>query len=100
MTLRTYRSTLSKRLGAAICRLRTAKRWTVAKLAQRAGISTTYLRQLEYGDNVPTLTIVVELAEVLGVTPAELVRQATEDAVPSADTCSSPPSSSSSPESS
>lgn len=96
MTHRTYRTTLSKRLGAAIYRLRRAKGWTRTKLAQRAGISITYVRQLEHGDNVPTLTIVVELAEVLGVTPAELVRRATEDAIPSPQTCLSPPSSSSS----
>jgi transcriptional regulator with XRE-family HTH domain len=83
MTHLTYQSKLSKRLGAAVFRLRNVKGWTRTKLAQRAGISVTYVRQIEQGDNVPTLTIIVELAEVLGVTPAELVREATEDAVPS-----------------
>lgn len=47
-------------------------------LARRAGISDTYVRLLELGDNVPTLTVLVELAAVLGVSPADLVREVTE----------------------
>ncbi len=59
-------------------RLRQAKGWDRSTLARRTGISDTYMRLIEYGDNVPTLSVIVELAAVLGVTPAELVRQATE----------------------
>jgi transcriptional regulator with XRE-family HTH domain len=59
-------------------RLRKAKGWDRWTLARRAGISDTYMRLIEYGDNVPTLSVIVELAAVLGVTPAELVRQGTE----------------------
>jgi transcriptional regulator with XRE-family HTH domain len=78
MTLRTHRSKIGKRLGAVIVRLRKAKGWTRVTLARRAGISDTYVRLLELGDNVPTLTVLIELASVLGVTPAELVREVTE----------------------
>jgi transcriptional regulator with XRE-family HTH domain len=78
MTLRTHRSKLGRRLGAVIVRLRQAKGWSRATLARRAGISDTYVRLLELGDNVPTLTVLVELAAVLGVSPAELVREVTE----------------------
>ncbi len=82
MTLRTHRSKIGKRLGAVIVRLRQAKGWTRPTLARRAGISDTYIRLLEYGDNVPTLTVLVELAAVLGVSPAELVREVTEPDAP------------------
>jgi transcriptional regulator with XRE-family HTH domain len=82
MTLRTHRSKIGSRLGAALIRLRKAKGWTRVALARRAGISDTYIRLLELGDNVPTLTVLVELATVLGVTPAELVREVTEPDTP------------------
>lgn len=78
MTQRSYRSHTGRRLGAIIFRLRKAKGWTRATLARRTGISDTYVRLLELGDNVPTLTVLIELASVLGVTPAELVREVTE----------------------
>ncbi len=52
MTLRTHRSKIGKRLGAVIVRLRQAKGWTRSTLARHAGISDTYIRLLEYGDNV------------------------------------------------
>jgi transcriptional regulator with XRE-family HTH domain len=78
MTLIRARRTLGQRLGIAIARLRAAKEWSRATLARRADMSETYIRRIERGVQVPTLTIVVELADVLGVTPAELVRQATE----------------------
>ncbi len=82
MTLRNQRSKIGRRLGAVIVRLRQAKGWTRPTLARRAGISDTYVRLLEYGDNVPTLTVLIELASVLGVTPAELVREVTEPDTP------------------
>ncbi|HYK05849.1 MAG TPA: helix-turn-helix transcriptional regulator [Thermoanaerobaculia bacterium] len=82
MTLRTHRSKIGRRLGAIIVRLRQAKGWTRATLARRAGISDTYIRLLELGDNVPTITVLVELASVLGVSPADLVREVTEPEPP------------------
>jgi transcriptional regulator with XRE-family HTH domain len=78
MTQKRARRTLGQRLGIAIARLRAAKEWSRPTLARRADLSETYLRRIEHGVQVPTLTILVELANVLGVTPAELVRQATE----------------------
>ena len=78
MTIRRHRDFLATRLGHAIHRLRRAKGWTRTKLAQRSGISVTYVRQLEEGANVPTITIFVELAEVLGVSAADLMQEVTE----------------------
>ena len=80
MTQRIYRPTLGTRFGSVITRLRTAKGWSRPSLARRADLSETYVRLIEHGQSVPTLTVIVNLAEVLGVTPAELVRAATEPA--------------------
>jgi transcriptional regulator with XRE-family HTH domain len=79
MTERRYRSKLGLRLGSIILRLRQRKHWTRYDLARRAGISENYVRVMEQGYNVPTLQIIVALAEVLGTTPAEMVREATEE---------------------
>ena len=82
MTERRYRSKLGLRLGSIILRLRERKRWTRYDLARRAGISENYVRVMEQGFNVPTLQIIVALADVLDTTPAEMVREATEVVTP------------------
>jgi transcriptional regulator with XRE-family HTH domain len=79
MTERPRRSKLGLRLGSIILRLRQRKRWTRYDLARRAGISENYVRVMEQGLNVPTLEIIVALADVLDTTPAEMVREATEE---------------------
>lgn len=72
------RRTLAIRLGIAIARLRTARGWSRPDLARRAALDDTYIRLVEHGQDVPTLTVLVELAQVLGTTPADLVREVTE----------------------
>jgi transcriptional regulator with XRE-family HTH domain len=54
-------------LGVEIARARRARRWTVAELAERAGISVITLRNAERG--VPTVAIgtMFELATLLGI---------------------------------
>ena len=69
---------IARRFGAAVRRRRLQRGLTLKVAARRAGISTTYLGFIEHGQNVPTLNVVVELAAVLGVEPAELVREVTE----------------------
>lgn len=56
-------------------RLRLARGWTRKKLAQRAGITPQYLAIVEQGGNVPSLTTVLELIEVLGADIAEVMRE-------------------------
>ena len=65
----------ARRLGAIIARLRMQRGWTIARLARRAGMHATYLGLVEKGENLPSLTMLFELAEVLGVEAAEIVRQ-------------------------
>jgi len=59
--------------GATVRRLRLAKEWTQEDLADAAGLTSTYVGQVERGDKVPSLTVVLKLARGLGVAPQELL---------------------------
>jgi len=65
----------AERFGAAIRRLRDERGWTQDELASRAGMNASYLGFVERGENVPTLTVILLLAETLGVDAGDLVRQ-------------------------
>ena len=66
------------RFGAIINRLRLERGWTIAKLAQRSGMSAPYLGILEKGGNIPSLTTILELSDVFGVDPGDVVREVFE----------------------
>jgi transcriptional regulator with XRE-family HTH domain len=59
--------------GASVRRVRNEYDWTQEDLADRAGLTTTYVGQVERGDKVPSLTVVLKLAHALQVLPAELL---------------------------
>jgi transcriptional regulator with XRE-family HTH domain len=61
--------------GAVVRELREARGWTQEQLAERANMNASYLGFVERGDNVPTLTIIIQIAEGLAVEPAELLRE-------------------------
>ena len=63
-------------LGAIVERLRVARGWTRKKLLQRAGLTPQYVAIVEQGGNVPSLTTVLELIEVLRGDVAEVMREA------------------------
>jgi len=63
------------RFGAVIRRIRKARRWTIVKLAQRAGMNSNYLGVLEQGGNDTSLTTIVELCDVLGADIGEVMRE-------------------------
>lgn len=63
------------RFGAIVERLRLARGWTRQKLAQRAALTPQYVAIVEQGGNVPSLTTVLELIEVLGGDIAEVMRE-------------------------
>lgn len=65
----------ASRFGAIVRRLREQRGWTRQKLAQRAGLSAQYLGIVEQGGNIPSLTTVLELIEVLGADIAEVMRE-------------------------
>jgi transcriptional regulator with XRE-family HTH domain len=54
-------------------KLRAARRMTQEALAEKAGISRTYIARLELGQQDPTLGILRKLAKALKVTVGELV---------------------------
>ena len=61
--------------GSIITRLRVKRGYTKAKLAQRAGISSQYVAIVEQGLNVPSLTTVLDLLEVLDADGGEVFRE-------------------------
>jgi len=54
-------------LGAEIRQARTARRWTVRELAERAGISTDTLQKVEHGNPTVALGTAFDLATLVGV---------------------------------
>lgn len=70
------------RLGAVIRRMRQQRGWTVAKLAQRSGMSATYLGIIERGGNLPSLTAIFDLCEALAAHPADVVREVAAERFP------------------
>jgi transcriptional regulator with XRE-family HTH domain len=63
------------RFGAIIRRHRERRGWTLAKLAQRAGMNPTYLGVVETGRNIPSLSTILELTEVLNIDAGEVIRE-------------------------
>ena len=61
--------------GAIVRRLREQRGWTLRKLATRSDLSPAYVSIVERGGNVPSLTTVLELIEVLGGDIAEVMRE-------------------------
>jgi transcriptional regulator with XRE-family HTH domain len=64
--------------GEIVRRFRKEYDWTQEDLADRAGLTTTYVGQVERGDKVPSLTVVLKLAHALEVLPAVLMGSFTE----------------------
>jgi transcriptional regulator with XRE-family HTH domain len=63
------------KLGAIVNRLRTERHWMLEDLTRFSGMNAAYLGVLERGLNMPTLATILQLAEVFGVEPAEIVRE-------------------------
>lgn len=60
--------------GRAVRGLRIERGWTQEDLADAAGLTATYVGQVERGDKVASLTVVLKLARGLAVSPSELLR--------------------------
>ena len=63
----------AKIFGEGIRRLRAERGWTQEDLADAASLTATYVGQVERGDKVPSLTVVLKLARGLRVSPSELL---------------------------
>ncbi len=59
-------------LGARIKAVRKQRGWSQEQLAERAGISTQYVSNIERGKENPTLDLLLRVAQALKVSPAEI----------------------------
>jgi transcriptional regulator with XRE-family HTH domain len=71
--------------GARVRQLREEKEWSLTELASRAGISRSYLSQIEAGESMPTQSKILQLANAFGALPSELLGEEPdlEDIAPS-----------------
>ena len=60
--------------GGTIRQLRLERQWTQEDLADAAGLTTTYVGQVERGQKVPSLTVILQLALALRRPPEELLK--------------------------
>lgn len=74
MTHRKDRRPEAEKFGAIVRALREKQGLTQDQLAERAGVSATYIGFIERGDNVPTLTIILQIASALKVRSSDLLR--------------------------
>jgi len=58
-------------VGKRITDYRQARGWTVNRLANLAGVSQSYLRELELGNKQPTVEYLGYICDALGVSLAE-----------------------------
>jgi transcriptional regulator with XRE-family HTH domain len=63
------------RFGAIVRRIREERGWTRQKLATRSDLTPQYVSIVEQGGNVPSLTTVLELIEVLGADIGDVMRE-------------------------
>lgn len=75
MSRRKKRQPDAELFGTVIRELREGRGWTQEELAERANMNASYLGFVERGDNVPTLTIIIQIAEGLRVEPGDLLRE-------------------------
>src|SRR5436305_2084685 len=66
------------RFGAILRRERIARGWTIVKLARRSGLHHQYLGVVEAGGNVPSLSTILEVCEVLGADAGAMIREVAE----------------------
>lgn len=65
-------------IGKRITFFRTAKHYTVNKLATMAGISQSYLRDVELGNKNPTVEVLSYLCDALGISLLDFFNDETQ----------------------
>jgi len=74
VTHRKDRRPEAEKFGDIVRTLREERGLTQDQLAEHAGVSATYIGFIERGDNVPTLTIILQIASALKIRPSDLIR--------------------------
>ncbi|KVD94056.1 hypothetical protein WS63_05165 [Burkholderia stagnalis] len=62
--------------GEVLRRHRSARNISQEELAHRAGVDRTFVSRLERGIRQPTLTTLIGIGQALGISAADLVREA------------------------
>jgi transcriptional regulator with XRE-family HTH domain len=68
-------SSVTSAIGSRVRQTRQARRWTLDRLAQAAGVSRRMLVDVERGGANPTVGTLLKLADALGVDLPSLVEQ-------------------------
>ena len=69
-------------LGAKVARARSARGWSLAQLAQRAGVSAATVHKIEKSGMTPTIASLMKIAAALGTSVAYFVDEpATQDVI-------------------
>jgi transcriptional regulator with XRE-family HTH domain len=63
-----------KKLPLNLERLRKRKKWSQKQLSERAGVSRSYISELEAGKYDPTTKVVCLLCRALNCTPNDLIK--------------------------
>ena len=66
---------IKKQFGRNVRQLREAKGWSQEDLADASSLHRTYISGVERGARNPTISVVMRLADALGVPPADLFAQ-------------------------
>jgi transcriptional regulator with XRE-family HTH domain len=74
VTRRDHRLAEARWFGGTVRRLREERGLTQAQLAETAELSATYLGIIERGENVPTLSVILQIASALDLHPMDLFR--------------------------
>ena len=69
---KTYRQSL----GAVVTRLRTDRKWSQQKLADKAGYSMSYISGVELGKRNPSLEMIQAVVQVFDLHPSQLLARA------------------------
>ena len=67
------RGPLAAAITANLRSIRTRKKLSQEKLGELAGVSWTYVSEIERGNRTPSIPIIEKLAKALGVPPQRLV---------------------------
>ncbi len=60
--------------GAIFRQLRVQRGWTIRKCAQRLGINPTHLGVVEAGGNMPSIELLLEVADTFSIEPSTIMR--------------------------
>jgi transcriptional regulator with XRE-family HTH domain len=64
---------ISRHLGERVNQLRTARQWSLDRLATASGVSKSMLSQIERQQTNPTLAVTLRIAQAFGMSLADLV---------------------------